>query len=99
MSDVTRLISVKVKTRAKKPGVKKLKDGSFYVSVKSPPENGAANNELIRILSDELNVPQADISITMGHTSTMKVVGIACTHEIMEAFIEKFCEKNLGGTR
>ena len=46
------------------------------LSIKSPPENGKANKEIIEYLAEELAIPKSDIEITSGKTSQFKVVSL-----------------------
>jgi uncharacterized protein (TIGR00251 family) len=54
-------------------------NGALKVKLKAPPVDGAANDELIRLLANEFGVARSDIEIVSGHTSKTKrirVVGI-----------------------
>jgi len=44
------------------------------LSIKSPPEKGKANKEIIEYLAEELAIPKSNIEITSGKTSQFKVV-------------------------
>ncbi len=46
------------------------------LSIKSPPEKGKANKEIIEYLAEELAIPKSDIEITSGKTSQFKVVNL-----------------------
>ena len=46
------------------------------LSIKSPPEKGKANKEIIEYLAEELAIPKSDIEITSGKTSQLKVVNL-----------------------
>ena len=46
------------------------------LSIKSPPEKGKANKEIIKYLAEELAIPKSDIEITSGKTSQFKVVNL-----------------------
>ena len=62
--------------RASKPGIAGTRDGALLVRLQSPPVEGAANTELIQILSDALDVPRRSISIVAGERSRQKRVRI-----------------------
>lgn len=51
-------------------------DGAIKIKLKSPPVEGAANEELIRLLSRQFDVPLSDVEIISGHTSKAKRVRI-----------------------
>jgi uncharacterized protein (TIGR00251 family) len=42
------------------------------VRVAAPPVDGAANEELVRVLARALKVPPRDVEITSGHASKVK---------------------------
>jgi uncharacterized protein len=52
------------------------KSGKLKIFLKSQPEAGKANSELIKFLSKELSLPQADVIILLGATSRNKRIKI-----------------------
>ena len=64
-------------------------EGSLKIKLKSPPVDGAANEELIRFLSKNLDVRKADIEIISGHTSRTKRVRI---NGLTERDIDRFLQ-------
>ena len=46
------------------------------LSIKSPPEKGKANKEIIEYLAEEWAISKSDIEITSGKTSQFKVVNL-----------------------
>ena len=52
------------------------KSGILKIYLKNPPERGKANAELIKLLSKQLKIPQAQISIISGAISRKKHVKI-----------------------
>ncbi len=69
-------ISVKVKTKAKKELVEKVKENSFLVSVKELPLEGKANAAVVKALARYFKIPQAGVKIISGHKSKQKIVEI-----------------------
>lgn len=67
---------VRVVPRASRSQIAGEHDGALRVRVASPPVEGAANEELVRMLAKELNVPSRAIEITGGHTSKLKQVRV-----------------------
>src|SRR3984893_11657149 len=51
-------------------------NGALRVRIAAPPVDGAANEELIRILARTFKVSQSAIQIMSGHTGRSKRVGI-----------------------
>ena len=48
------------------------KSGKIKCYVKSPPERGKANQELVKFLSKKLGLPQENVYIISGETSRNK---------------------------
>lgn len=68
--------TVIVKPTAKHVSIEKISATEFRVNVKSPAQYGKANEELIRIVADFLNVPQSHISIKRGVSGRKKILEI-----------------------
>ncbi len=69
-------IQVKVKPNSKQQKIEKTRDGSLVVWLKSPPVNGKANQELIKLLADEFKVSKSQICIKSGLSSKNKLIEI-----------------------
>ncbi len=67
---------VKVKPNSKQQSIKEETDGSFTVNLKSPPVDGKANDELIRVLAKKFDVPKSKIRIKSGLSSRQKLIEI-----------------------
>jgi len=69
------ILTVRVIPRASKPGIAAVEaDGSLKVRLKSPPVEGAANDELVELLAKALGVPRRAVTITGGaHARTKRV--------------------------
>lgn len=52
------------------------KSGQIKCFIKSPPEKGLANKELVKLIADSLDVTQSDVEIISGLTSRKKRVKI-----------------------
>jgi uncharacterized protein (TIGR00251 family) len=70
-------LKVKVEPRSSKKGISGLIGDSLKVKVHAPPVGGAANEELIEILSKEFGIKKSDIQIVRGNSSRDKIVEIA----------------------
>ena len=70
-------ILVKVVPRASRSEVVGLMDdGALKVKVAAVPEKGRANEELCETLAKHYNVPERDVEVISGLTSTRKRVRI-----------------------
>ncbi len=70
-------IEIRVIPRASKSEVVGEHDGSLKVRISSPPVDGAANAELIKLLAKFFGVAKADIDLISGQTSKTKRIRIA----------------------
>lgn len=70
------LIDLRVIPRSPRAAVDGVRDGRLVVRVTAPPVDRAANDAVVRLLSDVLDVPRSRIAITAGATSRNKTVQI-----------------------
>lgn len=70
------IFNVRVIPRSSKSEIVGEHDGDLKVKLSSPPVDGKANNELIKILSKELKVVKSNIEIITGETSKTKQIKI-----------------------
>jgi uncharacterized protein (TIGR00251 family) len=52
-------------------------DGAVKVRLSSPPVDGAANAELIKLLAKKLGISRSAVAIVSGETSRTKLIRIA----------------------
>ncbi len=69
-------IDIKVVPQSGKQEISTDKSGTIKCLLKSPPEKGKANRELIKLLSRKLKLPQENIVIIKGQTSRKKTIKI-----------------------
>jgi len=67
---------IKVKPNSKQQSIQEEADGSLTVHLKSPPVDGKANEELIKLLAKNFNVSKSQITIKLGLSSRTKLVEI-----------------------
>ena len=70
---------VKVKPNSKQQSIKEETDGSFTIHLKSPPLDGKANEELIKILAKKFDLSKSKIRIKSGISSRHKLIEIDTT--------------------
>lgn len=73
---MTTIIQVKVKPNARQQGLDQLDDGTWLARIKSPPIDGKANEELIRLIAERFKITRAQVSIKSGTSGRMKRVSI-----------------------
>jgi len=69
-------LTVRVIPRSAKPGIAGIREGALLVRLQSPPVEGAANDELIRVLADTFGAARRDVQIVVGEKSKLKRVAI-----------------------
>jgi uncharacterized protein (TIGR00251 family) len=74
-------LPIRIQPRASKNEIIRREDGGLKIRLTAPPVDGAANDALIRFLSDAFSVPKSSIEIVSGHTSRDKIVRIHGTSE------------------
>ena len=70
------LLRVWVGPGASRSGVAGLRGGALRVRVTAPPEAGAANRELLRLLAERLGVRPGDVTLEAGQGSREKRVRV-----------------------
>ena len=68
------LITVRVVPRAARSGLAGIREDALLVRLNAAPVAGAANSELIEVLSEALGVPKRAVSIAVGERSRRKTV-------------------------
>lgn len=51
-------------------------NGALRIRLAAPPVDGAANEELIRVLAKTFNVARSEVTILSGHTGKVKQISI-----------------------
>lgn len=69
-------IKIKVKPNSKQQKIVEEEDGSLTIQLKSPPVDGKANEELIKVLSKKFSVAKSYIRIKSGASSRQKLIEI-----------------------
>lgn len=67
---------LKIKTNASRPGIVKISDTNFKISVSESPEKGKANAAVTRVLAEYLKIAPSRIFIVAGTTSKNKIVEV-----------------------
>jgi uncharacterized protein len=70
-------ISIRVKTKAKLEKVEEVSKGRYRVAVRAVPEKGKANERVLELMSDYLDVPKSRLEIVGGQTSTQKIMEVS----------------------
>jgi uncharacterized protein len=70
------LLTVRVQPRSSRRGIEGISGDIMKVKLTAPPHEGAANEQLIELLSEELGIRKSSMRIIRGHGSRNKVVEI-----------------------
>lgn len=65
-------LSIRIKPNSKSTALLKDAEGNWVLKVKSPPAEGRANAEVIRVISKILKLPQSAVVLSSGHTNPHK---------------------------
>lgn len=68
---------VQVVPRASRSEIVGEHNGAVRIRVAAPPVEGAANEELVRIIAKVLKVSRRSVQITSGHSSRIKQLVVA----------------------
>ena len=68
---------VHAKPRAKKSKIVGLRGDAVEIALAAPPVDGAANEELIRLLAEVLGIPKRSVELVRGDTSQKKLVAVS----------------------
>jgi len=71
--------SLVISVRACKSGeIQVSENGILKIPIQAPREKGKANQELVRTLSKLFGLPQSQIQIIRGQTTSQKLIKITC---------------------
>lgn len=83
-------LSILVQPRASRSEIVGPHGDALKVRLAAPPVDGAANEELVRLLAKELDVSRSSIEIVSGLTSRRKTVRVSgATTEALEKLSRK----------
>jgi uncharacterized protein (TIGR00251 family) len=77
VNSATTRLKLRVSPGARRPGFAGRYGDAWKVRVSEPPEDGRANEAVLRLLADTLDVPRASVSLVSGHASRDKIVVLA----------------------
>jgi len=71
-----KVIQVRVKPNSRSSLLEQSPDGTWLAHIKSPPVDGKANKELIKLVARRFECRRSDVSIKSGGTGRVKLVRI-----------------------
>ncbi len=67
---------IRLKPRARKDQIQLSEDGTLEISVTSPPVDNKANQHLIKLLAERLDLPRRSMEIIRGEHCRNKVISV-----------------------
>ena len=89
-------VRLRVSPGARRPGIAGRHGESWKVRVAEPPEDGRANDAVVRLLAQTLRLGARDVRVVAGHASRDKVVTL---DGISAAGAERLLEQAAGKER
>ncbi len=77
---MTLFLQVKVKPKARQSSLEQQPDGTWLAHVQSPPVDGKANQELVRLVAAHFGCRQADMVIKRGALGRRKRLEVHLEH-------------------
>ena len=74
MSAATTRLKLRVSPGARRPGFAGRHGDAWKVRVSEPPEDGRANEAVLKLLAETLDVPRTRVALVSGHASRDKIV-------------------------
>ena len=74
MSAAKTRLKLRVSPRSRRPGITGRHGDAWKVRVSAPPEGGRANEAVLELLAEALDVSRGRLALVSGHTSRDKVV-------------------------
>ena len=71
------IIKVRASAGAKTNELTQLSELEYKIKVTAPREHGKANNVIIKLLSEHLNIPKSRLTIKSGLMSKVKLIEIS----------------------
>jgi uncharacterized protein (TIGR00251 family) len=74
MAETSTRLRLRVSPGAGKSGIIGRHGDAWKVRVTAPPEDGRANEAVVRLLADALSMPRTSVTLVSGHTGRDKIV-------------------------
>ena len=87
-------IQVRVKPKSARSRVLECREGVWQIALTSPPQDGKANRELVRLLAKSLHIAPSLIEVVSGEKSRNKTLAIT---GLSEEELEEELRRNVEG--
>lgn len=82
-------LHLKAKPNARQNSLQRLADGTLQVKIKAPAQDGKANEELVKFLSDFFDLPKSAIRVVTGHSTPFKKIELDADEEYVRRKLEQ----------
>jgi uncharacterized protein (TIGR00251 family) len=69
-------LHLKAKPNARQNSLQRLADGTLQVRIKAPAQDGKANEEIVKFLSEFFDLPKSAIRVVTGHGAPFKKIEV-----------------------
>ena len=76
MGESTTRLRLRVSPGARRAGIVGRHGDAWKVRVTAPPEDGRANEAVLRLLAETLSLPRAALTLVSGHGAREKIVAL-----------------------
>lgn len=76
MTAATTRLKLRVSPGSRRPGIAGRHGDAWKVRVAEPPEDGKANEAVLRLLADTLDLPRSSVALVSGQSSRDKIVAL-----------------------
>lgn len=80
-----RRLAVRAQPGARRSGVVGVWNGHIKIAVRSPAQDGRANEELLAVLAQVLDLPRRALELERGERAQLKLIRIDAPRELIEA--------------
>jgi uncharacterized protein (TIGR00251 family) len=91
-------LSLRAQPGARRSGVVGMWNGHLKVAVRAPAEDGRANDELLSVLAEALELPRRALTLERGAQARLKQVSIAAPRSQVAARLQALLEPGEGPT-
>lgn len=74
-------LNLKVSPKAARNAINGWHGEQLKIAVTAPPDKGKANDAVIKLLAEHLDLPKSALVLIRGHTSTQKLIAIEGVEE------------------
>jgi len=92
-------ISLRAQPGARRSAVVGVWNGCLKIAVRAPAEDGRANEELLTVLADALELPRRALTLERGAQARLKQVSIAAPRERIAAHLRVLLEAGGANTK